>query len=83
LKTEKNFCVAAQRPHIGLVTGRRVRYAESLIGATVEFQLPIDLGLAQLLDREIVSIPIFLSMGPCTDRREREQSMRRGAVGRK
>jgi hypothetical protein len=24
-----------------------------MIGATVEFQLPIDLGLAQLLDREI------------------------------
>jgi hypothetical protein len=49
----EEFLRCGPRPHIGSVVGRSARRGEAVIGAAVEFQLPIDLGLAQLLDREI------------------------------
>lgn len=49
----EKFLRCGPRPHIGSVVGRSARCGEAVIGAAVEFQLPIDLGLAQFLDREI------------------------------
>src|SRR6185369_16595332 len=49
----KEFLRCGPRPHIGSLIGRIVGRGEAMMSAAVELQLPIDLGLAQLLDREI------------------------------
>src|SRR6266550_5016064 len=49
----EKFLRCGPRPHIGSVVGRSARCGEAVISAAVEFQLPIDRGLAQFLDHEI------------------------------
>ena len=49
----KKFLRCGPRPHLGSLIGRSVRCGEAMMGAAVRFQLPIDLSLAQLFDREI------------------------------
>lgn len=49
----EKFLRCSPRPHIGSFVGRIVRCGEAMMSAAVDFDLPIDLGLTQLLDREI------------------------------